>query len=373
MRKFKIGVLALIACLFLTGCGCSNKELVEFTVSFDSNGGTSVAEQIITKDEKVSEPSNPTKEGYTFDGWYLDDVKYDFSTPVTKDITLRAKWVTKGSSEPEKACKLTCEEGYELINPNSKDCSCKKKVVGVSSVSLSKTNVTLLVGESVTVTATVNPSNADNKTVTWKSSNDKVVTVKDGRLTAVAVGTAKVTVTAGGKANTVNVTVTTKDKQALNNAMNAISAKNITKGNTDIKFTYNGCTINNTSNTPSNSKTVIANGVVTKVYRDVTNGSISSTYSVTCGSESSTKTVKHTVASSSYTYKIEENNQTMQDKFIVSGSATGYTAMVGTSNKTYNDTAKAVLVFRGTYTKGDTYAIYFNNDANTIFAVKYAG
>ena len=62
----------------------------------------------------------------------------------------------------------------------------------------------------------------------------------------------------------------------------------------------------------------------------------------------------------------------MQDKFIVSG-AKDYTAIVGTSSKVYNDTAKAALVFRGTYTKGDTYSIYLNSDANTIFAVKYAG
>lgn len=372
MKKFKIGVLALIACLFLTGCGCTNNKLTEFTVTFDSNGGTSVSSVVVTKDEKVSAPTNPTKDGYTFDGWYLDGEKYDFSTPVTKDITLRAQWtkVAGGEVEPEKeTCKLTCEPGYALVNPDSKDCSCKK--IEVSSISLSKTNVTLVVGESTTVTATVNPSNAKDKALTWKSSDTKVATVANGKLTAIGAGEAKVTVTAGGKSNTVTVKVITKDQRDLTNALNSISAKNITKGNTDIKFTYSGCTITNTSNTASNVKTEIVNGVVTKVYRDVTAGSISSTYSVTCGTESGNKTVKHTIATSTYTYTIEENNQTMQDRFIVSG-ATNYTAIVGTSSKAYNDTAKAALVFRGTYTKGDTYSIYFD-DANTIFAVKYAG
>ena len=377
MKKFKIGVLALIACLFLTGCGCTNNKLTEFTVTFDSNGGTNVSSVVVTKDETVSEPTNPTKDGYTFNGWYLDGEKYDFSTPVTKDITLKAQWTKvaggeqEPEKEPEKACKLTCEPGYQLVNPDSKDCSCKK--IEVSSISLSKTNITLVVGESTTITATVNPSNAKDKALTWKSSNTKVVTVANGKLTAIGAGDAKITVTAGGKSNTVTVKVITKDQKNLSNALNSMSAKNITKGNTDIKFSYSGCTITNTANTPSNAKTVVENGVVKTVYRDVTAGFVSSTYSVTCGTETGTKTVKHTVAASSYTYAIEENNNTMQDKFIVSGNASGYTAMVGTSNKVYNDTAKAALVYRGTYTKGNTYAIYFNNDANTIFAVKYAG
>jgi len=114
MRKFKIGVLALIACLFLTGCGCTNNKLTEFTVTFDSNGGTSVSSVVVTKDEKVSEPTNPTKDGYTFDGWYLDGEKYDFSTPVTKDITLKAGWtkVAGGEVEKPKETLYTLEDPY---------------------------------------------------------------------------------------------------------------------------------------------------------------------------------------------------------------------------------------------------------------------
>lgn len=373
MKKFKIGVLALIACLFLTGCGCTNNKLTEFTVTFDSNGGTSVSSVVVTKDETVSEPTNPTKDGYTFDGWYLDGEKYDFSTPVTKDITLKAQWtkVAGGEVEPEKeTCKLTCEPGYQLVNPDSKDCSCKK--IEVSSISLSKTSVTLVVGDSTTITATVNPSNAKDKALTWKSSNTKVVTVANGKLTAIGAGDAKITVTAGGKSNTVTVKVITKDQKNLSNAMNAMTAKNVDKDSINLNYVYEGCTITNKGNTPSSAKTVVEGGVVKTLYRDVTAGSITSTYIITCGVETGSKTVKHTVPASKHTYTIEENNNTMQDKFIVSG-VTGYTAMVGTSNKAYNETAKAALLFRGTYTKGETYAIYLNGNANTIFAVKYAG
>jgi len=378
MKKFKICVLALIACLFLTGCGCTNNKLTEFTVTFDSNGGTSVSSVVVTKDEKVSEPANPTRDGYTFNGWYLDGEKYDFSTPVTKDITLKAQWtkVAGGEQEPEKACELTCEPGYQLGNPDSKDCSCKK--IEVSSISLSKTNVTLVVGESVNITATVKPSNAKDKALTWKSSNTKVVTVANGKLTAIGAGDAKITVTAGGKSNTVTVKVITKDQRDLANALSSIKEKNITKGNTDLNYTYSGCTITIASSTPSNANTIVnSSGVVTKVYRDVNASSVNTVYNVTCGSESGSKTVKHPVATSGYKYKIEEIQNSPQEKVIVinpeNKTVTDYRIKVGTSYKNYSSDSNSALVFKGTYTKGDLCTMNFNGDESTVYAVKYAG
>ena len=72
-------------------------------------------------------------------------------------------------------------------------------VVAVSGVSLSQTSVTLSVGGSVSLTATVSPSDATDKTVTWASSNPSSVTVENGLVKAVSPGTASVTATAGGK------------------------------------------------------------------------------------------------------------------------------------------------------------------------------
>jgi len=67
----------------------------EVTITFDSNGGSSI--DAITDDygEAVSEPSDPTKEGHTFDGWYTDEAlttAYTFSTMPAEDLTLYAKW-----------------------------------------------------------------------------------------------------------------------------------------------------------------------------------------------------------------------------------------------------------------------------------------
>ena len=80
-------------------------------------------------------------------------------------------------------------------------------VVAVSGVSLNQTSVTLSVGGSVSLTATVSPSDATDKTVTWASSNPSSVTVENGLVKAVSPGTASVTATAGGKSAKCDVTV----------------------------------------------------------------------------------------------------------------------------------------------------------------------
>ncbi len=78
--------------------------------------------------------------------------------------------------------------------------------VSVESVTLDNEELTLYVGDTDTLTATVTPSGA--ATVTWKSSDSKVATVSNGKVTAVKEGTATITATAGGKSASCTVTVT---------------------------------------------------------------------------------------------------------------------------------------------------------------------
>lgn len=64
-----------------------------YTVTFDSYGGTPVPPaQEVEYGLTATEPAAPEKTGYTFDGWYLGDEKYDFSAAVEQNITLTAKW-----------------------------------------------------------------------------------------------------------------------------------------------------------------------------------------------------------------------------------------------------------------------------------------
>lgn len=67
-----------------------------YTVTFDSYGGTPVPpKQEVKYGLTATEPAAPEKTGYTFDGWYLGDEKYDFSAAVEQNITLTAKWEKK--------------------------------------------------------------------------------------------------------------------------------------------------------------------------------------------------------------------------------------------------------------------------------------
>ena len=70
-------------------------EAKKYTVTFDSNGGSKVSSKEVTSGSKVSKPSNPTRTGYKFSGWTLNNKAYDFNSKVTSNITLVAKWTAK--------------------------------------------------------------------------------------------------------------------------------------------------------------------------------------------------------------------------------------------------------------------------------------
>ena len=62
-----------------------------YTVTFQSEGGSEVASQI-RANTPADQPADPTKEGYTFIGWYNGESEWDFETPVTTGLILTAKW-----------------------------------------------------------------------------------------------------------------------------------------------------------------------------------------------------------------------------------------------------------------------------------------
>jgi len=76
--------------------GGGSSSVNYYTVSFNSNGGSVISSAKVKKEDTVSAPTAPIKDGFVFDGWYIDKEltqKYDFSTSVTKSFTLYAKWV----------------------------------------------------------------------------------------------------------------------------------------------------------------------------------------------------------------------------------------------------------------------------------------
>ena len=93
------GIFALI-CLLASCSGSANPDTPSdgktyYKVTFDSDGGSSVATQKVESGKKAIKPNNPSKDDYDFDGWYIEYQSYDFDSAVEANITLKAHWKIK--------------------------------------------------------------------------------------------------------------------------------------------------------------------------------------------------------------------------------------------------------------------------------------
>ena len=92
------------------------------TYAYGALGGT-YATQIVQAGEKAIEPDVPSRQGYQFTDWYLDDTKYDFNTAVTKDMTLTARWtvnqytITFDTGGGSAIAPITQEYGTQITAP----------------------------------------------------------------------------------------------------------------------------------------------------------------------------------------------------------------------------------------------------------------
>ncbi len=74
------------------------EEYDKYVVTFNTDGGNSIDAISVEKNKTISRPNDPTKSGYKFIGWYLNDEMFDFSTKIEKNITLVAKWEQEESN-----------------------------------------------------------------------------------------------------------------------------------------------------------------------------------------------------------------------------------------------------------------------------------
>ncbi len=154
---------------------------VNYTVSYNANGGTGApaSQTKVHGDALTLSTVKPTRSGYEFKGWATSsngNVEYSAGAAYAENanVTLYAVW----------------------------------KANSVTSVTLNKTSASLKKGETLTLTATVAPSDAANKSVTWSSGNTSVATVStSGVVTAVGEGTAVITVKTADGGKTASCTV----------------------------------------------------------------------------------------------------------------------------------------------------------------------
>ena len=148
------------------------------------------------RDSRIQPSYLPTS-FYWSSSLYVENPSYAFSFNFSNDSKhIAASYV-----------RCTDERRYYdfLIRPVYGDYAAEIPVTGVS---LNKTSIELVEGESFTLVATVEPAEVTDKTVIWTSSDTSVATVSNGVITATAVGTAIITASVGGKTSSCTVTVT---------------------------------------------------------------------------------------------------------------------------------------------------------------------
>ena len=145
-------------------------------------------------------------------------------------------------------------------------CYITVKPVDVISVTLDKTSVSLLTGESIALTATVLPENATDKIVTWFSSDNNVATVSDGKVTAMSVGKATVTARVGNVKAECSVTVNSIEVTSVileQTSITLLPGDSVTLTATVLPDNATDKTV--TWSSSDNSVITVSNGIVTAV------------------------------------------------------------------------------------------------------------
>ena len=93
MKKNKLFITAAVAAILAIGIFVYATNNGKYEVEFNSDGGSKVETLTVKKNDKVEKPDDPEKEGYVFVEWQLNNKAYDFSKKVTKNMTLKAKWL----------------------------------------------------------------------------------------------------------------------------------------------------------------------------------------------------------------------------------------------------------------------------------------
>ncbi|MCH4895367.1 hypothetical protein E0494_01420 [Marinilabiliaceae bacterium JC040] len=95
-----------------------------YTVTFDTDEGSKIDVIKLREGLKITKPEDPVKDGFNFIEWQLEGIKYDFNTPVKKDITLRAIWkaipeytITFNTNGGSKIDAIKVREGLKITKP----------------------------------------------------------------------------------------------------------------------------------------------------------------------------------------------------------------------------------------------------------------
>ncbi|MCR5123940.1 MAG: Ig-like domain-containing protein [Treponema sp.] len=211
----------------------------------------------------------------------------------------------------------------------SSDSDSSESTVAVASVTLDKATVSVTVGGTTTLTATVSPEDATDKTVTWTSSNEDVATVTSaGLVTGIAEGSATITATVGGKTATCAVTVSATAVAVTSVALDKTTASVNVGDTTTLTATVSPDNATDSTVTWTSSNEDVATVTSAGVVTGLAVGSASIT--ATAGGKSATCVVTVNAATVAVT-SVTLNKTTVS---VPIGGTTTLTATVSPDNAT---------------------------------------
>ena len=355
-------------------------------VTFDTKGGNVMSPILVEKNDKITQPINPTKNGYEFVEWQLDGQKYDFNTSITSDITLTAIWKEKkqlqvtfenngvliSSQKVYEGEKITnipnlpSKTGYEFVEwqLNGQKYNFDSKVT---------TDITLKAVwkkiEEFLVTFKADGTVVDSKVV---YSGDKLGTLpkapsKDGyTFKGWYSGSIQYTDTTIIKNNTTLTAVYTSNNEIkLNSIINKIKTTKVylDSGSQDItsQFKEDGCSID-VINFPS------------QIERGISNSNLTVKYKVVCGNETKEEEINVIVKASPYKYSKVANSNMLNFDVTIEGGNWNYDAKLFLGNEgSFNVISRKAIVENAKIEDNPTFKMRFNNDNTTIYIVPFKG
>ena len=82
--------------------GNNDSSVAYYSVTYETDGGSKINNSLVTYGVKITQPADPAKEGFVFNGWFVDKdftTAFDFNKTITDNVTIYAKWVVDDNAE----------------------------------------------------------------------------------------------------------------------------------------------------------------------------------------------------------------------------------------------------------------------------------
>ena len=346
---------------------------VEYTVTFNTDGGSAIDAVKVKENKTVKQPTQPTKDGFLFNEWTLNGEVYDFSTPVTSDITLKATWrvndntvmVRFDSNGGSAVNSQKVATGGVAKKPNNPTKSCATFVewqldgVAYDFSKAVNSEITLKAKwndkQKVTLTFDTNGgSSVANKQVCPNEAVGNLPTPTKSGYVLNRWTLNNNTFNSNSRVNgntTVKAEWITQEEYNYNKAYAAIKGSYTVTPGQKINVTSPGCTISHT---------------------EITSSTQTITFTISCGSKTGTKQAKATVNVPTYKYTVTPSGNMINSYVTIVGvTVTSGNLCLQTGDKTCFEISNNKAKVEDEYLKSNpVFVMTIGNDLQTKYNVK---